>query len=160
MKPKRKVGRKVGEVAEGEVISSLTEAIDRAKTAYASYIQAEQQTARAYRGNERQVTKSYKMTERQAQDAYEKAVVAVLKARDEAILQALKKYEEAQKQADETFNRDKKQADGTFNKAVIEAMRNRDRSIDRDWETCREFMRQAQLLFTRLDEGTISHTET
>jgi len=78
MKPKRKVGRKMGEVAEGEVISSLTEAIDRAKTAHASYIQAEQQTARAYRGNERQVTKFYKMTERQAQDAYEKAVAAAL----------------------------------------------------------------------------------
>ena len=60
----------MGEVAEQEVISSLTEAIDRAKTAYASYIQAEQQTARAYRGNERPVTKSCKMTERQAQDAY------------------------------------------------------------------------------------------
>ena len=68
----------MGEVAEGEVISSLTEAIDRAKTAHASYIQAEQQTARAYRGNERQVTKFYKMTERQAQDDYEKAVAAAL----------------------------------------------------------------------------------
>jgi len=140
----------VGEVAKQEVISSLTEAIDKAKTAHASYIQAEQQTARTYRGNERQVTKACKMAERQPQDAYEK----------EAILQALKKYEEAQKQADEAFNIDKGKADGTFNKAVIKARRNRDRSIDRDWETCREFVRQAQLLFTRLDEGTISHTET
>jgi tetratricopeptide (TPR) repeat protein len=160
MEPKRKVGRKTGEVAEGEVISSLAEAVDRAKTAYASYIQAEQQTARTYRGNEGQVTKAYRMAERQAQDAYEKAVAEALKARDEAILQALKKYEEAQKQADETFNRDKKQADGTFNKAVIKAKRNRDRRIDRDWETCREFMRQAQLLFARIGEETISHTET
>ena len=150
----------MGEVAEGEVISSLTETIDRAKTAYASYIQAEQQTARTYRGNERQVTKAYKITERQAQAAYEKAVAAALQARDEAILQALKKYEETQKQADETFNGDKKQADGAFNKTVIKAMRNRDRGIDRDWETCREFMGQAQLLFTRIGEGTISHTET
>ena len=96
--------------APEQVIDPLTELLGRAQSAYAAYMEAEKEVARAYKARERQVERSYKEAEQQANSACEAATE-----------QALRVREKAEQQAEETCKKAKEKAMDVYQENVGQA---------------------------------------
>ncbi len=105
-----------------QAASPLDQIQQQAVMAYAAYMEAEQQVARAYKENEGHVQKAYGAAEQQAQKAYDESMAQALRRREEAELQAKKAFEESLSQASQ------KRAESTTRAAQI-----RRETMDQAW---------------------------
>ena len=86
-----------------QIMDPLTELLGRAQRAYADYISAQKEVARAYKEREQQVEKAYKEVEAQANKAWDKAVGQALAIREKAIQQAEETSKKASGKATEVY---------------------------------------------------------
>lgn len=132
-----------------QAIEPLAEVLGRVESAYAAYVDAEREVAKAYKANEQQVEKSYKEVEQQANSTCEQAIAQALRVREGAEQQAEKAYQKAKEQAEETSRRTKEQTKRTYDENVRQALMVRQETIEQGWTTRTEAIERAWKIFSK-----------
>ncbi len=88
-----------GAEPEEKLLEPMADVLARAESAYTTYMEAQKEVARAYRGHELQHDSAYTEAERQANAVCNEEIEKALGARERAAQQAEKTYREAIEQA-------------------------------------------------------------
>ena len=122
--------------ASEPVADPLAELLGRAERAYAAFLEAQREVARAYKGQEKQAEAAYRKAEQRANEACEAAMEQVLKAR----LQA-------EQGAEEAYRRARDEAAAVYQESVRQVLRDRKETMEQAWETSKQAVEQSWKIF-------------
>ena len=129
-----------------ESFGPLADVLGRAESAYAAYMDAQRQVARAYKENEQQI-----------EIAYEKVVQQTIRDCDKIIDKALKSRKEAEQQADEAYNKAKEEIRVAYEENVRQALKVHNDKIEPEYDVYREVMDKSWQLITKQESIEIPH---